>query len=211
MKSLISLELCLFFLILPLLGQETGSQSTLIKRLTAIRIHSEINIDGLLTEALWEEAAPATGFTQSEPYEGRAATERTEVRVLYDDENIYFGIYCHTSDPDQLIVNDLRRDFQSRDGDSFEIILDTFNDDRSGFLFVTNPESAKLDAQLANDGRDVNTDWDGVWQVRSSINRDGWSSEMVIPFKTLRFSKVGTGNWGINFLRRIRSKNEIDT
>ena len=211
MKRLISLKLCLFFLILPLLGQETGSQGTLSKSLTAIRIHSEINIDGLLTEALWEEAAPATDFTQSEPYEGRAATERTEVRVLYDDENIYFGIYCHTSDPDQLIVNDLRRDFQSPDGDSFEIILDTFDDDRNGFLFVTNPESAKLDAQLANDGRDVNTDWDGVWHVRSSVNRDGWSSEMVIPFKTLRFSKTGTGTWGINFLRRIRRKNEIDT
>ena len=203
-------KLCLLFLALPLLGQESAPQYA--KRLVAVRAaEDEIEIDGKLEEAVWKEASPATGFLQTEPYEGRAASAETEVRVTYDARNLYIGVYCYTEDPSRIIVNDVRRDFNPNNGDSIEIILDTLADKRSGFLFVTNPEGAKYDAQLANDGQDINRDWDGVWHVESSIHSDGWSAELAIPFETLRFSEEGGGSWGINFLRRIRHKNEIDT
>ncbi len=202
-------KLCLLFLGLPLLAQESAPQYA--KTLVAVRAEADIEIDGRLEEAVWKEANPATGFLQTEPYEGRAATAETEVRVIYDASNLYIGVYCYTEDPRRIIVNDLRRDFNPNNGDSIEIILDTLADKRSGFLFITNPEGAKYDAQLANDGRDINSDWDGVWHVESSIHSDGWSAELAIPFETLRFSEEGGGSWGINFLRRIRHKNEIDT
>jgi len=202
-------KLCLLFLGLPLLAQESAPQYA--KTLVAVRAEADIEIDGRLEEAVWKEASPATGFLQTEPYEGRAATAETEVRVIYDASNLYIGVYCYTEDPSRIIVNDLKRDFNPNNGDSIEIILDTLADKRSGFLFVTNPAGAKYDAQLANDGRDINSDWDGVWHVESSIHSDGWSAEFAIPFETLRFSEEGGGSWGINFLRRIRHKNEIDT
>ena len=209
---------CLIVLAFPLAGSRLFGWQTVvdpesplrIKTVVAVRTASPIQIDGNLAEAAWQELAPAAGFVQAEPYEGEAATERTEVKVLYDEDNLYIGVYCYDENPVGIMTNSLRRDFAPVDADAFEVILDTFQDARNGFLFITNPQGAKRDVQVSNEGRTQNVDWDTVWDVRSQVNGDGWSAEMVIPFKSLSFDEnEGEQAWGINFSRRIRRKNEI--
>jgi len=178
------------------------------RKLDAKRASGEIVIDGVLDEAAWKDAPIATNFIQNDPREGEPATFETEVRVLYDDENFYFGAFAHDPDPEQIIVNDLTRDFNSRAGDAFSVILDTFHDERNGFMFITSPSGAKFDAQFVNEGREFNLDWDGVWHVKSRTTEDGWVAEIAIPFKTLRFGDADRQTWGVNFLRRNRRLNE---
>jgi hypothetical protein len=112
--------------------------------------------------------------------------------------------------PSGVIVNDIRKDFTAGEQDSFEIILDTFADRRNGFVFVVNPAGGRSDTQIANEGRDVNTSWDGVWSVATRVDAGGWTAELRIPFKTLRFDRGADRIWGVNFSRRIRRKNEVD-
>ncbi len=167
-------------------------------------------IDGRLDDPVWRRATPVSGFVQSEPHEGRPATERTEVRVAYDADHIYIAAYMHDRDPSGLIVNDIRRDFNETDEDDFEVLLDTFDDRRNGYIFITNVAGAKADRQVADDGRDVNMSWDAVWRVATRRVADGWTAEIAIPFTSLRFAGTGPQQWGINFSRRIRRKNEVD-
>jgi hypothetical protein len=181
------------------------------KSLAAVRISAPIRMDGVLDEEAWRQVASADHFIQAEPYEGEQATEQTDVKVLYDSENLYVGVYCHDSEPDGILVNSLKEDFDPGSADAFEMILDTFLDGRNGFLFTTNPEGAKRDAQMTDEGRNVNADWDTVWDVRAQRNGDGWTAEMVIPFKSLSFDANRAEQvWGINFGRRVRRKNEVD-
>ncbi|HXV59224.1 MAG TPA: DUF5916 domain-containing protein, partial [Vicinamibacteria bacterium] len=167
-----------------------------------------IFVDGVLDEADWGDAPIASGFVQNDPREGEPATFETEVRILHDDEYLYVGALAHDDEPDRIIVNDLTRDFETRAGDVFGIVLDTFHDQRNGYMFETNPAGAKFDAQFANEGREFNGDWDGVWHVASRIIETGWVVEIAIPFKTLRFADAPSQTWGANFLRRTRRLNE---
>lgn len=178
------------------------------RRLVIERTSGNIIIDAVLDETDWAEAPVATGFIQNNPREGEPATEPTEVRILYDDDYFYFGVVAHDAEPDELIVNDLTRDFNARAGDAVGILLDTFHDERNGYMFQTNPAGAKFDAQFVNEGREFNRDWDGVWHVQSRITEGGWVTEIAIPFKTLRFDSDENQTWGINFLRRNRRLNE---
>ncbi len=150
----------------------------------------------------------ATDFVQSEPREGQPATERTEVRVLFDRDNIYVGAYMYDSDPWRLVVNDLRKDFREEDQDDFEVIIDTFGDRRNGYVFMTNPAGARVDRQVSNEGRELNPSWDAMWEVKTRRVVDGWTAELRIPFRALRFEKRSSAPWGINFARRVRRKNE---
>ena len=178
--------------------------------MTAIYAEGEIVVDGNLDEPEWRLAQPATDFVQSDPRMGEPATERTEVRILYDDENLYLGVYCFDSAGEQgLIITDVRRDFVVREIDYFSVAFDTFNDNRNAFLFGSNPGGAKRDGQVRGDGSDLNFDWDGVWDVKTKITESGWQIEMVIPFKTLRFRESERQEWGVNFARSIRRKNEF--
>ena len=102
----------------------------------------------------------------------------------------------------------MTRDFNARAGDVFGIILDTFHDERNGYMFETSPAGAKFDAQFVNEGREFNRDWDGVWHVQSRVTETGWVTEIAIPFKTLRFNDDESQTWGVNFLRRNRRLNE---
>jgi hypothetical protein len=180
------------------------------RTVTAVESRTPITLDGALDDDVWRIAVPAAEFLQAEPHEGQPATELTEVRLAFDREALYIGVVCHSSDPASLIINDIRKDFVAGEQDSFEIILDTFGDRRNGFVFVTNAVGAKSDAQIANEGRDVNTSWDAVWTVATRRDASGWSAELRIPFKTLRFESGSGRIWGVNFSRRIRGKNEID-
>lgn len=173
------------------------------KTATAVRITDEIVIDGRLDEPAWATAFPATDFAQRSPFRGRPASEPTEVRFLYDEDNLYIGVICFDSEPARIVVNDLDYDFNFRGSDNFEIAIDSLGSLRSAFYFRFNPAGAKSDAQISD--QSYNYDWDGVWDVRTSINDDGWVAEVVIPFKTLRFSRASTQVWGINMgQKRIR-------
>jgi uncharacterized protein DUF5916/cellulose/xylan binding protein with CBM9 domain len=180
------------------------------RSMTAVEARDPIRLDGTLDEEAWRRAEPATDFVQAEPHEGQPATEATEVRLVFDREALYIGVVCRDGSGVGLIVNDIRKDFIPGDQDTFEVMLDTFADRRNGFVFATNAVGAKSDTQFANEGRDVNTSWDGVWTVETSRGPEGWSAELRIPFKTLRFARGQERVWGINFARRIRRRNEVD-
>jgi hypothetical protein len=180
----------------------------LSRALVAVRTAIPITLDGALDEAAWRDASVATGFIQNEPDEEEAATEDTEVRVLYDQTTLYVGVRAHDSRPDRIVVGDLRKDFNALSGDAIEIVLDTFHDERNGYMFITNARGAKWDAQMVNEGREINPDWDAVWDVRSRIDADGWACEMAIPFSSLKFLDAEPQTWGINFMRRLRRRNE---
>ena len=176
----------------------------------AVESRDTITVDGVLSEDVWTRAPAAADFVQAEPHEGQPASERTDVRIAFDRDAIYVGVRCFDATPSALIVNDIRKDFTPGEQDTFEVLLDTFADRRNGFVFVVNPAGAKSDAQIANEGRDVNTSWDAVWSVATTRDAEGWTAELRIPFKTLRFEPGAKHVWGVNFSRRIRRKNEVD-
>jgi hypothetical protein len=174
-------------------------------------------IDGLLNDDAWRDATVIDRFTQQEPLVGAPATERTEVRVLYDANHLYVGVRAYDSDPSAIIATEMRRDsLRVMDEDNFQIILDTFRDRRNGYVFVTNPLGAKLEEQIFEEGAgnargasaNVNRDWNGVWEVSARRTSDGWTAEIEIPMVTLRSPDVPVQTWGINFSRSIRHKNE---
>ena len=156
-------------------------------------------IDGHLNDGVWQDAAIIDSFIQQEPIEGAPATERTVVRLLYDAVNLYVGVEAYDSQPDGIIATEMRRDSpRLLNEDNFQLILDTFQDRRSGYMFVTSPLGAKLEQQISEEGEggwrgrnspNVNLDWDGVWNVKTSITADGWVAEIVIPMITLQLSK----------------------
>jgi hypothetical protein len=176
----------------------------------AVRVNEEITIDGMLDEGAWQLAEPATDFLQILPDTGFPAGVRTEVRFIYDDENLYVGYHCFDPDMDSLAVNDMREDFDFRQNDSASLFLDTLHDRRSAFNFATNPAGGRRDLQISNDGQ-INQDWDGVWDVKVVRDDDVWTAEFIIPFKTLRFSQDPSQEWGLNMTRRVTSRNEEST
>ena len=178
-------------------------------QIAAVRAQAPIELDGALDDQVWREAVPVSGFVQSEPHEGQPATEDTQVYVAFDADTLYIGAYCHDTEPTGAIVSEIRKDFASGDQDSFEVILDTFADRRNGFMFLTNRQGAKSDQQVANEGRETNASWDAVWLVKTRGVEDGWTLEIAIPLKSLRFERGDARTWGINFSRVVRRKNEV--
>jgi hypothetical protein len=174
----------------------------------AVRTGGAMNVDGRLDEADWKIAPAARDFIQTEPEEGKPATEATEVRILFDDRNIYFGVICHDSRPDRIVANEMRRDSELRNNDYFEVVLDTYNDHRNAFYFSVNPLGAQRDLLIRDEGANINREWDGIWVVRTQRTGDGWTAEIAIPFHTLRFNKDADQTWGVNFGRSVARKRE---
>ncbi len=197
----------------------------------ARRVDGVPAIDGdVLGDPAWADATPATGFQQNTPDEGQPASERTEVYVIYTDDTLYFGIVCYVRDASTIIVADSRRDSSLQETDSFQIILDTYQDRQNGFIFGTNPAGVEYDGQVTNEGQGsgrsggfvrrsggrqqrgsgggFNLNWDGVWQVDAQVSDIGWTAEIAIPFRTLRYPTGEVQTWGVNFQRNIRNRNE---
>jgi hypothetical protein len=174
------------------------------RQVTAVRVDETIRLDGRLDEAVWRGSSES-GFIQAEPREGQPATEETEVWVVYDESNLYVAARLH--DSGEPTVNEIRKDFGDTNQDVFQVILDTFRDRRNGYVFQTNPEGARGDRQVANEGREINRSWDAVWRVETERIEGGWTLEMEIPFRALRFDPAND-RWGINFGRLLRRNNE---
>ncbi len=178
-------------------------------RARAIRTALPIRLDGVLDDEAWAAAEPISGFVQSMPDAGAPATEETVVRVLYDEENLYIGALMRDSEPSEIIAQYLNQDFETHDDDVFAVTLDTFKDRRNSFMFLINPNGAVKDGQTFDNSRTINLAWEGVIHIETSVHHEGWTAEVAIPFTTLRFDPTeGEQSWGMNFLRRIRRKNE---
>ena len=176
--------------------------------LNVAKISGKIDIDGALDESEWQNANFQDNFLQREPHYGNPASERTEIALLKDSKNLYIGIKCYDSDPSRIIANEMRRDANVDQDDNFEFILDTFRDHRNGYYFILNANGVKRDATMGEEGRAFNPDWDGIWELSTEINDQGWFAEIAIPWKTLRFEAGKDSIWGANFARSIRHKNE---
>src|SRR5258705_8249553 len=176
---------------------QSPSQSTGSRRIQAVPTSDTIKIDGLLDESAWSLAPPATEFRQERPIEGAPASEKTEVRVLFDDKNIYFGIRAFDSDAGHINARELVRDTSFSNDDKVEILLDTYHNRRNAFRFAVNPLGTQQDALITDEGRDVNLSWDAPWISSGKIDVTGWTVEIAIPLTTLRF-KEGNDTWGFN-------------
>ena len=177
------------------------------RRIRAVSVTDAIKIDGLLDEAAWSLAQPATDFLQEQPNEGEPASEKTEVRILFDDRNLYIGIRAFDSDATLINARELVRDADFSNDDTIAILLDTYHDRRNAFRFVVNPLGTQQDALITDEGRDINITWDGSWISTGRIDDKGYTVEIEIPLTTLRF-KEGIESWGFNIARIIRRKNE---
>ena len=175
----------------------------------ATRLEGPFEFDGRLDDPIYDRVPGVGGFIQALPLEGEPATEPTEVWVFYDDDTVYIAGRCYDSQPDRMVATEMRRDnFGIFNNENLAVIFDTFYDRRNAFFFYMNPVGGFFDGLIV-DERNVNRDWTAVWDSRAQRTADGWTMEMAIPFKTLRYPAGGPQVWGINFRRVVRWKNEI--
>ena len=210
-------------------GSAGGSGSVMPATATATEVTESPSIDGRLDEAVWQQAPVMTGFTQREPSDGQPASERTEVRVIFDGAALYIGVWAFDGNADAISYGERIRDYQVDQSDAIVFVLDTYNDDQNGFVFGTTPTGIEYDGQVANEGRGggrfqgggfnsrrrfqsgsgggFNKNWDGSWTVATTTDGEGWYAEFRIPFNTLRYGNDNE-TWGFNVARRIRRLNE---
>jgi hypothetical protein len=185
----------------------------------AVRASREPVVDGdVLEDPAWEGVPLLDAFWQIAPDAGYPASQSTEVRIIFTDSTLYFGVVCFDEDPSGIVVNESRRDSPLDDTDSFQIILDTYLDRQNGFVFGTNPTGLEYDGQVTNEGEGgrgfgsslggFNKNWNAIWTVRTLTGDFGWSAEFAIPFSTLRYDRDAATAWGMNFQRNIRRRNE---
>ncbi|MEK6769055.1 MAG: DUF5916 domain-containing protein, partial [Gemmatimonadota bacterium] len=175
---------------------------------TALRVPGGvIRIDGRFDDPAWAQAEPITAFTQVVPHEGDPATERTEVRIVYDDDAIYVAARMFDSDPHGVRTQLARRDAFT-EADQFRVAFDSYHDHNTSFGFSVNPSGVKLDVQIGQDGFSYDQGWDPVWDVATTRDSLGWTAEMRIPLSQLRFPQAETQVWGINLFRSIQRKAE---
>ena len=175
----------------------------------ATRLAEPLEFDGRLDDAIYDRVPGVGGFIQALPLEGEPATEPTDVWVFYDDEAVYIAGRCWDSQPHRMVATEMRRDnFGIFNNENLAVILDTFYDRRNAFFFYMNPLGGFFDGLIA-DENPPNRDWTAVWDSRAARFENGWTMEMRIPFKTLRYAGGGPQVWGINFRRVVRWKNEL--
>lgn len=178
-------------------------------RAIAVRASTRPFLDGVLDDPVWQDAIPFGELFQSERRVGQPASERTEVRVLYDAHNLYFGIRAYDSAPDQIVARNMIREGPLQSDDSITILLDPLHDHRTAYLFGTNANGMRSDANLLGSRQsDVNRDWDGVWNVVARRDGEGWAAEFEIPLTTVRFRDAEVQTWGLAVERRIARRNE---
>ncbi len=206
----------------------TSEAQTARPSATAVAIGEVPELDGaVLGDPVWQAIEPASGLTQTRPYAGEPGTEHTEVRFAYTEDTLFVAVVCHDREPDGIVISDSRRDAALDETDSFQVIFDTFQDGRNGFVFGTNPAGIEYDGQVLEGGSGVfsgmggggrfrgalstgfNLNWDGAWNVATQVGEFGWSAEFAIPFRTLRYPPTDVQTWGLNFQRNIARHREV--
>ncbi len=175
----------------------------------AVALTESLSVDGRLDESLYASVPAISDFIQQEPVENAPATERTEVWIFFDENNVYVAARLWESEPDRVIANEMRRDNTTifNGNDNFAFAFDTFYDRRNLVSFETNPIGGRLDMQVTNESQ-INTDWNPVWQVEVGQFEAGWTLEASVPFKSLRYRPGREQVWGVNLRRFNLWKNE---
>lgn len=202
--SLLLIAILLISSVDVLAGQEYTHASAPV--VSAAPASGKISIDGRLTEQAWSRALPFSEFRQRDPNEGEKVTERTQLRILYDQRALYVGAELFDSEPSKIVARLSRRD-TFPDSDTFTLYLDPYHDHLTGAMFQVSAAGVQFDAVISNDTRQDNS-WDSVWESAVSRDETGWFVEMRIPFSQLRFGRAEHYTWGINALRFIHRKNE---
>jgi hypothetical protein len=184
------------------------AQHSLPDTIRALRCQALIRLDGVLDEPDWAEVPRVSNFTQRELAEGQPATEKTEVAVLFTKTDLFIGVWCFDSEPDKIVAQKMKWDFEYGTEDNFIVALDSYGDKRNAYLFAINPNGAQYDALIVDNSRRTNVDWNGVWYAAARRTDKGWFAEIDIPLSTLKFSADDEQKWGINFERNIRRKRE---
>lgn len=182
------------------------------RRMQAYAIPGAVKVDGILNDSVWQTIAPTANFTQIEPYQGAPASFETQVKVLYNRQYLYFGIFARDSlGKKSLRATNFKRDFDDKQHDLVSISFDGFNDQRNAMSFAVNAYGVQRDF-LSFDDLYFDEDWDALWRVRTSRTDSGWYAEIAIPWQTLRYPKLtdsSTQHWGINVYRNRRLSNEV--
>ncbi len=190
------------------IGSEFRHESA--PRALAVRVTRSIAVDGMLDEGEWSLAPPIEDFIQTLPLEGEPASERTEVRIAYDDDAVYVGARLNDRSP--VTTRLARRDAGLQDSDAFVVLVDSYHDHETAYRFWTNPSGVKGDAIVTGNGTGRgDTSWDPVWDLATQVTEDGWTVEMRIPFSQLRFSPDQSQVWGVQVERNINRLQENAT
>ena len=197
------------FILIILVSQVLRATENLpTKKISACKINEkELNFDGKLSESCWQ-GQPINEFTQRDPEEGAVGSEKTNVWIAYDEKHIYVAARMFDSKPDSIDAGLARRDW-SFDSDWFYFFIDPYNDKKTGYYFRINPGGTIGDGVLYNDSWDSDS-WDGIWEAKTNLDKEGWTVEMRIPFSQLRYKEADIMTWGVNFMRLIKRKNERD-
>ncbi|MCP5107098.1 MAG: carbohydrate binding family 9 domain-containing protein [bacterium] len=203
---IIFIFITVFFLLFSLLGASTG------KSVPAVKAGDDaVTVDGKPDEAIWQNTQPASGFLQYQPQKGTPASFQTEVRVLYGNKYIYFGITCHDPRPQKIVSRVSKREGDLTSDDCIAVALDTFNDGQTAYIFFTNLTGIQKDARLADNGRTFDDTWDGKWLAAGARTPNGWTAEIAVPFETLKYKPGKNKTWGLGVTRFIPRKLETDT
>jgi len=202
-RSNVRILCLLFFSWANLCGQPADSE---IRKIAVTLISDPISIDGVLDETAWKLAPNIGDLIQREPDTGQAPSEKTEIKLLRDQNNLYVGVVAYDTEPRKIVGSNMTRDASTRSQDTIQFLLDTFNDRRNAYYFATNPSGAFIDGLVFGD-LNLNTDWNAIWDLRTIRSETGWVSEFAIPFKSLNFP-VNDDVWGFNISRKIFRKIE---
>lgn len=195
---------------LPLfiLNKSSSAQKPDKPEISIGRTSENIRIDGMLSEKDWFAADSIASLIMIEPLANQKATNKTIVRILADEKNLYIGVICYDNNPEEIVAFSKARDADLDDEDNIKIVFDTYSDGRNGFIFSVNPYAARYDAIVSNYGESENSNWDGIWEAKSLITDYGWIVEIKIPVSSLTYKK-GLNYWGFNIERRVQRLMEL--
>lgn len=184
----------------------SAEESTDPPQVQVVRIEEPPVLDGRLDDEVWSRAVVVRDFIQVEPVEGASPLRRSEILILSDLDHLYFGVRFFDDDPETIIAQKMLRDTDVNSDDRFSFVLDTFHDSRNGYLFQISALGTRRDALI--EGNQVTFDWDGIWNAKAEITDEGWTAEVVIPYRTLSFDPE-KDRWGLNLLRGVRGRVEL--
>jgi hypothetical protein len=179
------------------------------KQTTALKIRDPIHVDGRLDEAVWDGGPEAGDFIQLQPEKGKPASERTTVKILYDDRSVYFGFWCYDSEPQKIAARMTKRDEDIRSDDSVYVLIDTFHDRRSCYYVTTNLLGTQWDGRITENGRTFDSTWDGIYKSAAERTEFGWTAEIAIELSGIKYEPGTDKTWGLSLGRGIPRKLEF--